>query len=218
MAPELLYPSRFNQSSARPTQPADIYAFGMVMYEVLTGSQPFYDQKWVVSELTYRVVDGERPAKPGNAEQVGFGGGTWELMEECWMEEPTRRPAIDRVLAHLARVAASSTVVDPTPEEPHESTSDSLKSGSSSKLSILLACYDSHLYTQGKIRLFVSSASQSGTVTPGSAVSPVSTVSMVSTLASTVLNNTAPVPSGNNNKDSRFKLGRSSSGLVHRVS
>ncbi|KAF9642471.1 kinase-like protein, partial [Thelephora ganbajun] len=134
MAPELLVPTEFGKSDARPTQPADIYALGMVILEVLTGLQPFYEQKWAVSELTYRVVCGARPTKPSDAEQIGFEGGTWELVEECWMKESTRRPTIERVLSHLTRVAASSAIVGPTPEIPRESTDSHPESDSTSKL------------------------------------------------------------------------------------
>ena len=46
MAPELLAPEKFGKKNSRPTQPADMYAFGMVIYEVLTGRDPFYDQTY----------------------------------------------------------------------------------------------------------------------------------------------------------------------------
>jgi serine/threonine protein kinase len=115
MAPELLFPSKFGNASARPTMPADIYALGMVIFEVLTGSLPFHERKWPIVEIFYHVMGGERPAKPGDVGRIGFGNGTWELVEECWLEEPAKRPTVERVVAHLTRVAASSTVVGPTP-------------------------------------------------------------------------------------------------------
>lgn len=119
MAPELITPSKFN-SPGVPTKPADIYAFGMVILEVLTGTQPFHEKKWRPNEVTYYVAQGARPNKPSNAEQIGFGDGTWKLVEECWMEDPMERPEIKRVLAHLTRVAESGMVVDPTPEIANE--------------------------------------------------------------------------------------------------
>jgi len=156
MAPELLSPIRFGKSSSRPTQPADIYAFGMVIYEVLTGFQPFHEQKRGLFDLTYHIAHGLRPARPDNVEQVGFGDGTWELVEECWMGEATRRPTIEQVLAHLKCVAAFSMVVDPTPEIPHESIENSRGFDSCSKLFISPTRGSSHLRAQGQIQLFMS--------------------------------------------------------------
>ena len=129
MAPELLVPEKFG-STGRPTKPADIYAFGMVIFEVLSGCQPFDEKRRTPFEIVYRVVGGERPTKPDNAEQMGFGHGIWELAEECWRQESTTRPTVDQVLSQLTRVAAFSMVVGPTPEAPRE---DFRESGSSSK-------------------------------------------------------------------------------------
>jgi len=123
MAPELLRSSRSDKPSFGPTRPADIYALGFVIYEVLTGFQPFHDPKWAKHVPVYDVVTRVRPTKPADAEQIGFGDGTWELLEECWVEKPTERPTIDRVLIHLMCVAANSGIVGPTPDKPHGSLS-----------------------------------------------------------------------------------------------
>jgi serine/threonine protein kinase len=59
MAPELLDPEKFGKTNSRPTQPADMYAFGMVMYEVLTGFDPFYNQKFgTIYEFARHVIGG----------------------------------------------------------------------------------------------------------------------------------------------------------------
>ena len=133
MAPELLCPGAFNRPGARPTQPADIYALGMVIYEVLTGSQPFHEEGWKEFEIVYHVMCGVRPTKPANVEQIGFVNGTWELVQECWSRESTRRPTVDRVLSHLTCAAACSKVVAPTPDKPREDAVNSTGSGSSRK-------------------------------------------------------------------------------------
>ena len=76
MAPELLDPDKFKKTNSRPTKPADMYAFGMVIYEVLTGLDPFYDKNLGTFQLARRVSGGLRPTKPSNAKDIGFGNGT----------------------------------------------------------------------------------------------------------------------------------------------
>lgn len=125
MAPELLRPASPDGPNSRPRRSTDIYALGMVIYEVLTGSYPFHERKWTVDELVSHVTTGLRPTKPADAEQIGFADETWELVQKCWNGELKRRPTIDHVLTHLTCVAAYSKAVDPTPEESRESTVDS---------------------------------------------------------------------------------------------
>ena len=149
MAPELLLPRKFNKTSAHPTKPGDIYAFGMTMFEVLTGFQPFYDKDLNSFEIVLHVANGGRPTKPENFEQIGFGDGTWELVKECWVEESESRPTIEQVLSHLKRVAASSTVVGPIPKIPD----NYLDSYSTSKRFVFLARNKSHLDLKGTMNL-----------------------------------------------------------------
>ena len=226
MAPELLCPTKFGKTNARPTQPADIYALGMVIYEVLTGFQPFHEQNYGIFELTYQVVNGARPVKPDNAVEIGLGGKMWELVEECWSQEPTKRPTIGQILTHLTRVAASSEVVDPTPEKPRETT-DSREFGCSSKRFILSARDNSHLGAQGQIRLFgpITTTAQLRTVIPVNqvatvnTVSPVSTTSMastISTLASGAASSMTSVPS--RNSEDSHRSGRHFLTLVYHAS
>jgi serine/threonine protein kinase len=111
MAPELLIPGNFGLHDARVSKQADIYAFGVVVYEVLTGYPPFGGKgRW---ETTMRIIKGERPSKPENAEDIGFGGGTWEFVQRCWHQRRDERPTAEDIRKHFRRVARTSTVVPP---------------------------------------------------------------------------------------------------------
>ena len=112
MSPELLDPVRFGREDGRATKESDCYALGMVILEVLSGKPPFSgDGGFIVMR---KVIEGERPGRPEGKEKVWFTDELWEILEQCWLPQPERRPAIDAVLECLER---GSTVWQPLPPD-----------------------------------------------------------------------------------------------------
>jgi len=66
---------------AKPSAEADMYAFGMVVYEVITGARP-YGQR-MLTEIPALTVHGLRPSRPEDPTPIGFGQGTWEFVRRC---------------------------------------------------------------------------------------------------------------------------------------
>ena len=118
MAPELLYPKKFGLRTCRVSKQADIYAIGMVIYEVLTGRPPFGLERRQHAEIVVRVLEGKRPREPERSEDIGFGGGTWELVQQCWHQDREERPTVEKVSKHFHRVAKTSSIIPPGPTTP----------------------------------------------------------------------------------------------------
>ena len=107
MAPEL-----FSEAPV-PSKEADMYAFGMVIYEVITGARPFGQRR--MQELLLLNSGGVKPNRPEEPVAIGFGQGTWEFAERCWDENPERRPTAREASEHFECVSRTSTIVDPGP-------------------------------------------------------------------------------------------------------
>ena len=101
MGPELLLPEKFDLKHSRPTKLSDCYAFGMVIYEVLSGEVPFrhYGRYVVVA----KVLEGERPERPRGAGGVWFTDEVWSVLECCWIPSPGERSSVPEVLRSLKR-------------------------------------------------------------------------------------------------------------------
>ena len=76
---------------------ADVWSFGMVCSEVLTGKKPFEDARMSTLHESIKY-DGRRPTLPDNCpEYLQF------CIESCWVLEPERRPSfcdLCRLLRH----------------------------------------------------------------------------------------------------------------------
>ena len=115
-APELV--TSITTRRVRPTAQSDIYALAMVIIEVIyvfltssarlphersishlkvfTGRIPFPDANNV--QVILLISKGKRPPKPAGGEALGLVPALWRLTEECWRQNPERRPDIDNVL------------------------------------------------------------------------------------------------------------------------
>jgi serine/threonine protein kinase len=122
MSPELLYPEKFGLTEKRPTVKSDIYALGMVVYEVLSGRVPFaaYRDPEVVS----KVLDGKRPERPRGDAGKPFTDDIWEVLECCWEQQPKDRPSVQCVLEVLDGGLSTSRPPSDTDEEAETDTDD----------------------------------------------------------------------------------------------
>lgn len=109
MSPELIDPKRFNIDKSRRTKSSDCYAFGMVMYETMSGQLPFYEERNSLTVFT-RVLYGEHPTR----EDV-FTDDLWEVVERCWTAQPEGRPHIEDILRYLEGLSPPS---EPPSEMP----------------------------------------------------------------------------------------------------
>lgn len=106
-APEVI------SGDAIASKEADIHDFGIVVYEVITGTHPF--GRHALGKLMELAPQGPRPPRLGDPVAVGFGQGTWEFIERCWDEDPRQRPSAREALEHFEHVAKTSAGIDPGP-------------------------------------------------------------------------------------------------------
>ena len=79
VAPEIFRGQKYTKAS-------DIYSFSMIMWELMTGRRPFWDQNHD-TDLILEISDGSRPPIVTNAPE-----GYIELMQKCWHADPEKRP------------------------------------------------------------------------------------------------------------------------------
>ncbi|TFK53944.1 kinase-like protein [Heliocybe sulcata] len=111
MAPEMLWPHHFRLQRSACTTKSDIYAFGMVMYEVFSGQIPFQESQ--DTTVILKVYRQERPSRPGGESTEALTDFMWNVIEMCWQQEPEKRPSIHAVLDALEK-AGKEYVVSPS--------------------------------------------------------------------------------------------------------
>src|SRR5205823_4490960 len=90
LAPELFTGGLYSQAT-------DVYAFGMIMWEISSHEKPFQE---IVHDkyLALRILKGLRPEITKDTPQFYR-----DLMQKCWHSDPTQRPTINEI-AKLTRM------------------------------------------------------------------------------------------------------------------
>ncbi|KAG4400043.1 hypothetical protein JHK82_023474 [Glycine max] len=90
MAPELL-----NGNSSRVSEKVDVFSFGISMWELLTGEEPYADMHCgaIIGGIVKNTL---RPHVPERCDSE------WrKLMEECWSPDPESRPSFTEITGRL---------------------------------------------------------------------------------------------------------------------
>ncbi|OHS92739.1 TKL family protein kinase [Tritrichomonas foetus] len=88
MAPELHDP----KTSKKANNKVDVYSYGIILWELLTGDIPFKDMSPV--QIAHAVgKDEERPKIPSDAPKP-----LSNLIVQCWDKNPANRPSFDQIL------------------------------------------------------------------------------------------------------------------------
>ncbi|KAF0926733.1 hypothetical protein E2562_027163 [Oryza meyeriana var. granulata] len=90
-----------NKPTAMCTEMADVYSFGMICFELLTGKIPFEDNHLQGDNMSKNIRAGERPLFPFQSPKY-----LTSLTKRCWHGDPAQRPAfhsICRVLRYVKR-------------------------------------------------------------------------------------------------------------------
>jgi hypothetical protein len=93
MAPEILFKQPY-------TQKADVYSYGVVLFEILTQRTPWNElpSKFLANQLVAALKEGRRPLIQGHEDD--HCRPFRDLMEMCWTEKPEDRPTFQEVVQH----------------------------------------------------------------------------------------------------------------------
>eukprot|EP00039_Didymoeca_costata_P008695 m.115182 g.115182 ORF g.115182 m.115182 type:complete len:950 (+) comp14192_c0_seq2:204-3053(+) len=97
MAPEV-FEARHGVAKYGP--PADVYSFGIVMYEIASREMPYAEYSaYNIPKLLQKVTEGLRPVIPLN---LKYPEEFKVLMESCIQENPSARPTFERICQVLS--------------------------------------------------------------------------------------------------------------------
>ncbi|KAJ0988512.1 hypothetical protein J5N97_006868 [Dioscorea zingiberensis] len=96
MAPELL-----NGGSNKVSEKVDVFSFGIVMWEILTGEEPYANMHYgaIIGGIVNNTL---RPPVPASCDPE------WRrLMEQCWAPDPVQRPSFTQIASRLRTMSVA---------------------------------------------------------------------------------------------------------------
>ncbi|KAJ6841828.1 uncharacterized protein M6B38_305055 [Iris pallida] len=97
MAPELL-----NGNSNKVSEKVDVFSFGIVMWEILTGDEPYGNMHYgaIIGGIMNNTL---RPTVPMSCDPE------WKkLMEQCWAPDPRQRPSFTEIASRLRSMTSQT--------------------------------------------------------------------------------------------------------------
>ncbi|XP_022954677.1 uncharacterized protein LOC111456867 isoform X1 [Cucurbita moschata] len=107
MAPELL-----NGSSSKVSEKVDVFSFGIVLWEILTGEEPYANMHYgaIIGGIVNNTL---RPPVPN------FCDPDWRLlMEQCWSPDPVARPSFTDIARRLRVMSTATQTKAPHGHQP----------------------------------------------------------------------------------------------------
>ena len=87
MSPEIYKDCEYSFAS-------DVYAFGVIVYEIVTSTEPFKNAN--AFTIMMKVINGERPEIDETVNDSYR-----NLIERCWAQNPLDRPSFDEIVEYL---------------------------------------------------------------------------------------------------------------------
>ncbi|KZT54916.1 kinase-like protein [Calocera cornea HHB12733] len=109
LAPEVIYPGDYGLTVLGSlTTEADVYAFGMVAYELCTDRKPFHEflDNYKIAN---KVATGERPSRPADSAEHTISDSVWGLLQECWRQDWRERLSTAELVRRVADLVQSDS-------------------------------------------------------------------------------------------------------------
>ncbi|XP_022145909.1 light-sensor Protein kinase-like, partial [Momordica charantia] len=99
-------------SSCKKTEKADVYSFGMLCFELLTGKVPFEDSHLQGEKMSRNIRAGERPLFPFPTPKYLV-----SLTKKCWHSDPSQRLSFSSI-CRILRQVKKFLAMNPESDQP----------------------------------------------------------------------------------------------------
>ncbi|KAG2030956.1 kinase-like domain-containing protein [Suillus americanus] len=90
-APELFEVPENEESLPTPQPASDIYSFGCIILQVMTGRPPYADVR-SGHQVTVLIIKGKKPTRPSSPHDADS---FWDFIGKCWSDIGSRPSAVD---------------------------------------------------------------------------------------------------------------------------